>query len=213
MKQDKWLTCSYSQTMLSFVRNKMSDRKLRLFACACCRQIEPLFTTRIAALSPHFTTARKQAPLVAEHFRAVVEVAERFADGLSNRKELRAASRRALRAEQLASNDWMHSAARAARHAADDSSPGHPHWTAYEGIEMLAHGAAEAAQWVCKGQRPIQARLLRDIVCNPFQRVVLDPSWPTVTHLSQAIYDDRAFDTCRSWPMRWKMPAARTRKS
>jgi len=34
----EWLNCTHSPTMLAFLDGEASERKLRLFACACCRQ-------------------------------------------------------------------------------------------------------------------------------------------------------------------------------
>jgi pSer/pThr/pTyr-binding forkhead associated (FHA) protein len=68
MTEAEWLTSADPEAMLACLGSRISDRKLRLFACACCR--------RIWHLIPH---ARA---------RATVEAAERYADGLDFGKEL-----------------------------------------------------------------------------------------------------------------------------
>ena len=68
MTEAEWLACDNPEPMLEFLRRKASDRKVRLFAVACCRRVWP--------------------SLEHEEFRDAVRKAESFADGLVDRAEM-----------------------------------------------------------------------------------------------------------------------------
>ena len=73
MTECEWLAGQEPQPMLEFLYSKASKRKLRLFACNCCRRIWNMLTD--------------------ERSRNAVEVAEKNADGFLGVKELRRAGR------------------------------------------------------------------------------------------------------------------------
>ena len=87
MTEDEWMACADPTLMLEFLPGKVSDRKLRLFACACCRRIWHL--------------------LIDGRSRRAIEVAERYADGQATEAELTAAMRGAFfaRADSFARAD------------------------------------------------------------------------------------------------------------
>jgi hypothetical protein len=82
MTEHEWLLSTDPQAMFRYLladhaaktpprlarHPRVSDRKLRLFACACCRQVWPAMTD--------------------SRSRQTVEIAERFAEGLASEQEL-----------------------------------------------------------------------------------------------------------------------------
>jgi hypothetical protein len=70
MTEAEWLACSDPTPMPEYLADKVSARKMRLFACACCRH------------SWNWSGANN---------RVAIEVAERFADGEATTEELLAA--------------------------------------------------------------------------------------------------------------------------
>ena len=68
MNEEEWLACTDPTPLLLFLRDKAGERILRLFAAACCRRIWHL--------------------LQREEKRAIVEIAERHADGFASHDEL-----------------------------------------------------------------------------------------------------------------------------
>ncbi len=159
--------------MLLFLRDKVSDRKLRLLACANGR-----------LLWPWITDHRSRQALI---------VAERFADGLASEQDradafaacLEVPYVREYEPNGVAANSPRSKAAAYAQHAV---------W------EQVFVGAYTNSQCVLPKAtglpEMLPLHLLRDIFGNPFRPVIVEPQWLTETVLALAagIYADRAFD-------------------
>ncbi len=166
-----WSVCDDPGPMLGFLRGKASERKLRLFACACCRRVWHLLTD--------------------ERSRQAVEVAERFADGLESRMELatvRVGARAVARAPAVPSALHQYKAAQMAEIAVADALP----VSIAQGVTRHA-SAGYTDRWA-EGLTA-QAHLVRDIF-NPFAAVTVDPTWLSwhegmIAQLAQAAYEER----------------------
>ena len=187
MTEQEWLEASDLGRMLEFLRGKSNERKMRLFAVACCRRIWHL--------------------LIDKRSREAVEVAERYADGGATDEELETAS---LAAEAV----WDADMKRAAKEGKWDRRSRLPYYGASAAAYNVAiplgwWGAAPAFRppnEIARETVPdtgaegaAQCVLLWDIFGNPFRPVVINPSWlawndEMVVKLAQAIYDERAFD-------------------
>jgi hypothetical protein len=184
MTEADWLSCIDPQAMLSFVRDcgRLSERKARLFAVACCRRIWYLLTE--------------------ERSRTGVEAAERYADGGAAAEELRVAyddafdPAAALAERRDMSQDALRLAAWAAAGAA------HPDELA-EGVALNTVGAAGT-----EDERHAQADLLRCLFGNPFRPPPpLAPSLLTsngvvVRRLAEQTYEHRLLPSGHLDPQR-----------
>jgi len=199
MTEADWLVSPAPDALLAFLEGRVSDRKFRLFACACCRRIHHLLTERSC--------------------RRAIDVAERFADGAASVEELNAAFTAAQHAKPLFTDaNWAaawtaapnavqaasETAAQAAQSVANIASKavkdsawaavcaGAPEesrsaaWTRFESVSADARHADELEQAV----------LLREMVGNPFRPAGDAPSWSsTIVQLAEALYcgEDCAF--------------------
>jgi hypothetical protein len=180
VNERQWLNGDDPQAMLRFLGESAGDRKLRLFACACLRELWPWTQERAV--------------------RRAVLVAERFADGRATRQELQSAFVVAW------PNKWepVRSAAAAAANA-----PERCPWQGGR-VQELARAAADRVvrcgygrqkatvgdgRWgaLCAAARKAQAELVREVFGNPFRTLSFEPSWltPTVRAVAQVIYDDQ----------------------
>jgi hypothetical protein len=214
--ETEWLACDNPVPMLEILRDWTIDRKLRLYAVACCRRVECHFT------DPCLATAVGQV--------------EQFAEGLISREALAAAHDDAFGVEfalsgydesvtdlgLICAQKVGQSAAAAAATAAETEYDGYGEDGSYADsacsvadaaasvagdlaiqsavpsgvIKSLAEGFSSIRVPAEDAERRVLARLLRDILGNPFRPVAANPSWltSTVLALAEGICADRAFD-------------------
>src|SRR5262245_34230331 len=176
MNESEWLACDDPDAMLKFLGKKYSPRKLRLFACACCRTVW-------YGLGPVS--------------RRAVEVAERFADGQATLPELDEAGDAADNEHQPWGGESP--AACTTWRGAFKAAGGAAAWTAgslaeawrTRGMGLWESRFAEA--------RAGQCGLLREIVGNPFRPARVAPevlAWQggTIPRMAQALYEGRRFE-------------------
>jgi hypothetical protein len=172
MTEAEWLGCEDPQKMLEFVQEsgKASGRKLRLFACACCRAVWHL--------------------LPDQRSRKAVEVSERYADGLVPAEKLKAvwgdmrwAANVAHRKDDDAAGvRWLVA-----------------HLTEEDALRTLSAAWSAWYLGGREVQQPLQCALLRDLLGPlPFRDVrvpasVLSWNDGCVVKLASAIYDRREY--------------------
>jgi hypothetical protein len=177
MTEAEWLACIDPGRLHFWVvliaGNRFSNRKLKLFEVACCRQIWHIITDA--------------------RCRRAIEVAERFADGMVSEDDL-VMARSALRVRRSRGITTGKLALRVAGGSNIFSGLG----ADARELELRHTGLDPNDKTADAAAMSRQAGLYRDIVGNPFRPVALDPSWlswndGTVPKLAQAIYDDRRF--------------------
>jgi hypothetical protein len=182
MTEAEWLAAAQPYLMLRFLRDRggASERKLRLFAVACCRRVWTLLTD--------------------ERGRRAVEVAERFADRLAGDQERGAAAGGA--SPFKGSSNEGYPAQFACWSTCADESSGAAEVAAEWAAQVVAGANEGRTAWpvAIEANQAAQAALLRDIVGNPFGMApslapaVLAWNNGTVGKLAAAIYEERAFD-------------------
>ena len=180
MTEAQWLAIENPTFMLEHIRQQVSDRKLRLFGCACCRRVWHLYDTA---------------------GRHAVGVAERLADQLATNTERRAAvlaiSERVGYAgpATVAGVKAYEAGVRTAECTASDN--------AHELLGPLPQPSNDAAveqyrrisERLTALERAANVPALRDIFGNPFRPVTFAPDWRTDTAMTLArqMYESRDF--------------------
>jgi hypothetical protein len=185
MTEQQWLASNDPQHLLHWFRGTESgadsgrgeevtlcDRKLRLFAVACCRQVWHLLTDKRS--------------------RWAVESAEKYADQLLTADKLVAAWAEAWAARVFAQGGAAGAAAEAAAWAAAGIARG------VAGEDAARAAAQAAARAAGDGAWDAQTALLRDIFGNPWWPVRWTRPWfawhdGLIPRMAQQIYNSRDF--------------------
>jgi hypothetical protein len=160
--ESEWVSSHNPTAMLEFLPGKASDRKLRLFAVACCRRIWHLMNGAS---------------------KAAVGVGICFADGLASRRE-RINAALAVNAEAVPSWAGIHDHALNAACSVVADNPVLAHLDVVAAtMEAVAPRLRTQDQGGLEG-RAAQAHLLREVIGNPFQVLPARPKatschWPS----------------------------------
>jgi hypothetical protein len=176
--EEAWLVCADPDSVLDFVTPTQTDRKLKLYACACCRRVlhwlgDPLTPRAIAAIEQHV-----DGELSDEEMAQAGRWAREMFPGSGRRgRKSHNATGAVLTATCFPASEAKFAAAQAA-----DAFSGEDH----RNPDIRASQAEKA----------VQCSLARDIFGNPFRPVAVDPRWQSenVLALATGIYADRAFD-------------------
>jgi hypothetical protein len=198
MTEAEWLECTHPTPMLEFLRGKASDRKLRLFACACCRRICQYLKDKDS--------------------RRLVEVAESFADGAASAIQLYTTWNRAADAQEAIHYEGGDAVDQSAAEAVLGLKEELLITQVFEGIEEAAGEARAGEAWErvyntpgkdyrtqeaehndeceagAEAEQVVQSALLRDLLGNAFRPVFIDAAWltPIVISLATAGYKERS---------------------
>jgi hypothetical protein len=182
MTEADWLETREPDDLLLFLSDRSSERKLRLFGCACVRRV-------FGALGE-------------ECMRQSVRTCERFIEGLATDTELESA-RQIASAVYRGIGDIIEDHSPMAVDALCSPKGSLGIFTLTESVAAIAAEASEDPQvkWgvAHEHEREAQCHLFRDIFGNPFRPVEFDSrlsAWSdgTISKLAQAIYDERAFE-------------------
>jgi hypothetical protein len=206
MSEQDWFTWWDAFDLLSWCEAeeyKLSQRKLRLFAAACCRTIWPLITdglTRRAVEAAEWTADHEGNQEALQAVRREAEEALRVAgpaaSGSLATRESSLAYSSAWLAKLLTQDGFVY------KHMAQDVADAVNGLAIRTPVPPQLWGTAEGDAIAEKAVEPrgdIECELVREIFCNPLRPLSVDPSWlrwngGTVASMAQAIYEDLTFE-------------------
>jgi hypothetical protein len=189
--EQQWLDCTEPEDLIRYLRDarrltrtKAGRRKLRLFACACCRAVWDLILDARCRRAVEATEALADEQISkAEHERAreaaKAAAGQRWQTGWE-----------VCRLDPTHETTILWRAARAAELAADREA----------GLSTVAGPiiAKDVSRRGSREEKRYQVALIRDLVGNPFQGVVPEGDWLAwdggrIPKMAQQMYEERAF--------------------
>ncbi len=187
MTEQEWLTTAEPWGMLTFVSESASRRKLRLFTCACCRQVLNPFTPRLVERAVHAAEAFADREITGETLTQVGDWVGTAIGFARDADVWNGTGYLCHLLDAVAAVCWSANEMEAARDAAlaTARAAADVPWPPASGIRPPEYVAELAAQ----------ADLLRDIFGNPFRSCEIQLEWltDTVLALARAIYATRDF--------------------
>jgi hypothetical protein len=186
MTEEEWLASTNPREMLESVAEQARIRKLRLFACACCRQVQNPFVPQLMVRAVAAAEAAADDELGDAELASVADV-------------VNAAVESARGSCPNGSGYLLHLCLAVAWAAVPRGRAGDAARHASEGA---ARAAADLPERMPRERPPeyvdelgAQADLCRDIFGNPFREVGFDPAWLTsdVLALAKGMYESRDF--------------------
>jgi hypothetical protein len=184
MTEAEWLAGDDQVPLLRHLGNGVSDRKLRLFAVACCRRLPP----------------------VGEELAGILATCERFADGEADEAELERACHAATEAILVARDEAVRSSGLMSMAFAFPATAVAMTTVAPDRLREFVKLVPRSARLTTVGiegdegsERRAQVAILHDLVGNPFRPITLDSAWLRhldggVRSFAEAVYADRRFD-------------------
>jgi hypothetical protein len=203
MTENEWLSSTDPQPMLEFIEERTTNRKLRLFACACCR---------VLRLASHPRSAW------------VLEIAEKQADGEAGLADWKTAfdiASAAANDDQAADlalealffypdvrSQLVAMAKAVASHSltaidyeawASVKDPVRPHRDSERAFSRKTAKQAQARNVAVSSEKAGQVSILHDLIGNPLHPFVIDPTWlifhnGAVPGIAQGIYATQEFE-------------------
>jgi hypothetical protein len=199
MTEAEWLECQDPLALLAFVGARATDRKRRLFLCACCARVLEGTPTRRRFF-------RGDYPGCFQQLERALNVVEQFSEGLANSDALAAARRDAEDSVYVpASIDYggesglEYEATAVAAAAVEHAVAADVLTACWRATASQSARSTQGEGSRRTGEARWQAMVFRDVFGNPFRPVALSPSvlaWNDVIvpRMARGIYDERAFE-------------------